>query len=342
MTSKTLLLSLLLITTSRLLSGAGATSFSCSGDDRCHSLIGYIPPKPTTIAALQSLFQINPRRSLLTANSLPISTPPSFSLPSHSPIRIPIPCLCSNATGLSNHRPIYTVRTHDNLNAIARRIFNGFVTIREIADANNISDPDRIEVGRRLWIPLPCSCDEVDGKPVVHYGHVAAEGSDLESIAEEFGTTERVLMRVNGIQDPTSLQAGQILDIPLPVCSSSINTDALDSRLLLPNGSYTLTANNCIFCSCSSSTWQLDCHATQGMSKSTCPVAKCGNLLIGNTSTTSCGVSSCSYSGYINNNANNFTILTNLTTPTTCNRNEKVPLNINMLIMITIIDANNV
>ncbi|KAM0942277.1 hypothetical protein DsansV1_C15g0136561 [Dioscorea sansibarensis] len=55
------------------------------------------------------------------------------------------------------------------------------------------------------------------------------------------------------------------------------------------------------------------------MSKSTCPAAKCGDLLIGNTSTTSCGVSSCAYAGYTNNNANNFTILTNLTTPTTCN-----------------------
>ncbi|KAM0942278.1 putative LysM domain-containing protein [Dioscorea sansibarensis] len=216
MTSKPLFLSLLIITASHLLFGAGTASFSCSGDDRCHSLIGYIPQKPTTISALQTLFQINPRRSLLTANSLPLSTPPSFSLPSHSPIRIPIPCLCSNATGLSNRRPIYTVRPRDDLDAIARRIFNSFVTFREIADANNISDPDRIEVGRRLWIPLPCSCDEVDGKPVVHYGHVAAEGSNLESIAEGFGTTERVLMRVNGIQDPTSLQAGQILDIPLP------------------------------------------------------------------------------------------------------------------------------
>ncbi|KAJ0966895.1 hypothetical protein J5N97_023812 [Dioscorea zingiberensis] len=256
MISRAPLLSLL-ITASHLLAPAAAVTFSCSGGDRCQSFIGYVPTNGTTIAAIQSLFQINPRRSLLAANALPLSTPPSFPLPSGSPIRIPLPCLCSNGTGLSNRRPVYTVRPNDGLDAIARGVFNGFVTYQEIAAANNVSDPNRIEVGQRLWIPLPCSCDEVDGRPVVHYGHVVTKGSNLDSIAEEFGTTEQVLMRVNGIQDPNSLEAGQILDVPLPACTSSISDKAMDSLLLLPNSSYTLTANNCIHCSCSSSTWNL-------------------------------------------------------------------------------------
>lgn len=39
-------------------------------------------------------------------------------------------------------------------------------------------------------------------------------------------------------------------------CSSAISSTAIDRNLLVPNGSYILTANNCIMCGCSSYTWQ--------------------------------------------------------------------------------------
>jgi LysM repeat protein len=66
-----------------------------------------------------------------------------------------------------------------------------------------------------LQIPLPCSCDMVGVDPVVHYGHVVAAGSSITSIATAFGTREDTLMKLNGITDPKSLQAGQVLDVPL-------------------------------------------------------------------------------------------------------------------------------
>jgi hypothetical protein len=39
-------------------------------------------------------------------------------------------------------------------------------------------------------------------------------------------------------------------------CGSAISNTAIDRNLLVPNGSYILTANNCVMCGCSSSTWQ--------------------------------------------------------------------------------------
>ncbi|OAY65437.1 Chitin elicitor-binding protein [Ananas comosus] len=155
-------------------------------------------------------------------------------------------------------------------------------------------------VGDKLWIPLPCSCDPVGGEAVVHLGYSVPHGSTVEGIAEEFGVDNATLMEINGIADPSKLQAEQILDVPLRACSSSIGSNSLDSNLRLANGSYVLTANDCIFCSCSSSSYQLNCDSTN-KSSSECDVPKCpGNLFLGSTSSSGCNVTTCAYTGYTN------------------------------------------
>jgi LysM repeat protein len=123
--------------------------------------------------------------------------------------------LCINNTGLSNKQPIYTVQKDDGLYHIAAEVFSGLVTYQEIAAVNNVTDVNLIEVGQELWIPLPCSCDDVDGVKVVHYGHVVEAGSSLEFIAQEYGTSRNTLMKLNGIANGSSLLAGQVLDVPL-------------------------------------------------------------------------------------------------------------------------------
>ncbi|KAI3947764.1 hypothetical protein MKX01_034429 [Papaver californicum] len=121
---------------------------------------------------------------------------------------------------------MYTVKPGDGLDHIARTIFSLLVTYQEIAAVNNITDPNLIEVGQSLWIPLRCSCDNnVDENQVVHYGHVVPPKVTLEMIANEFGATEKT-------------------------CTSMVSNTSSDYPLLLTNGTYTYTANNCIKCSC--------------------------------------------------------------------------------------------
>ncbi|XP_020683223.1 chitin elicitor-binding protein-like isoform X2 [Dendrobium catenatum] len=286
----------------------------------CQSLIGYIPINRTTYAALKSLFTIKSIRTLFSANDLLPSTRSSTSIPAGSVVRVPIPCSCLAGSGSSSGRPIYVVKAGDGLDSIARNNFGGFVTYQDIAKANNISNPNLIEVGERLLIPMPCSCDPVDGESVVHYAHFVAAGSTVASIAEDFGVSQDVLLRINGIKDPKDLLAGQVLDVPLRACSSSISNSTIDRNLRIPNHSYALTAKNCVLCNCSSTTWQLDCHPTQGISKNSCPVAKCGSLSLGNKSVSACETSICSYAGYTASN-----ILTVLTNQCTCNGSGPTP-----------------
>lgn len=87
--------------------------------------------------------------------------------------------------------------------------------VLEIQAVNNISDANLIIVGKDLWIPLPCSCDEVGGERVVHYGYVVPGGATLDEIAQEYNTTQDTLLALNGLASPKDLLAGAVLDVPL-------------------------------------------------------------------------------------------------------------------------------
>ncbi|KAG6761743.1 hypothetical protein POTOM_034976 [Populus tomentosa] len=230
-----LLLTLLLFST--LPTKSSSQTFKCSSPLTCRSLIDYISPNTTTLSHIKTLFSIKNLRSILGANNLSLSTLPNFTIPAKHPIKIPFTCLCINNTGLSNKQPIYTVQKDDGLYHIAAEVFSGLVTYQEIAAVNNVTDVNLIEVGQKLWIPLPCSCDDVDGVKVVHYGHVVEAGSSLEVIAQEYGTSRNTLMKLNGIANGSSLLAGQVLDVPLqgqyvlPSCAICVNTCAGNQSL---------------------------------------------------------------------------------------------------------------
>ncbi|CAN6218619.1 unnamed protein product [Urochloa humidicola] len=317
------LLPLLLLLAAALCPAAQAARFACNATapraSTCQALISYAPPNGTakaTLAAVRALFQLRSHRGLLAANGLPLTTPPTAPAP--MPLRVRLPCLCSGGAGATFQRPTYKVRAGDTLDAIAKQAFAGLVTYQDIAAANNVSDPNKVAVGQQLWIPVPCSCDPVGGEPVVHLTYVVPAGGSVGAIAQEFGSTEENILAVNKMPDAKGLLAGQVLDVPLRACGSSISNTAIDRNLLVPNGSYILTANNCVMCGCSSSTWQLDCQATQGLSSSFCPAAKCGDMFLGNmSSTSSCESKTCSYAGYTNTTS--FAILANITTSNVCN-----------------------
>ncbi|MFT9483744.1 alpha/beta hydrolase-fold protein, partial [Mycobacteroides abscessus] len=95
----------------------------------------------------------------------------------------------------------YTVVAGDTLSALALRFYGDAELYRLIAAVNGISDPGAIGVGRRLVIP-----------DVTRYTVVA--GDTLSALALRFyGDAElyRLIAAVNGIADPTALDAGRVL-----------------------------------------------------------------------------------------------------------------------------------
>ncbi|KAJ1430492.1 LysM domain [Sesbania bispinosa] len=238
-----------------LTEGQPEAHFKCTVENAtCHGLADYSNPNGTTLRHIQTLFNVKHLPDILGVNNLPINTTGSYSVGPNQAIKVPYPCRCSNQTGLSDRVPVYKIKRGDTLDDIATTVFARLVKYQQIQEANKAKIPDanNITAGDTIWIPLPCSCDEVDGSSVVHYAHVVIAGSTVEGIAQQYGTTQGILLSVNDMTDPKSLQAGQILDVPLKACSSSVRNDSLDSPLLVPNATYVYTANECVKCKCDS------------------------------------------------------------------------------------------
>ncbi|CAM8920655.1 unnamed protein product [Rhodiola kirilowii] len=303
---------------------AGQTgNFTCKSTTTCQSLIDYITPNTTTLSSIQTLFGILNHRTLLGANNFKPSTYPNTTVSPGQRLRIPFPCSCSNGVGRSRGLPIYTVQPDDGLSHIAEDVFSKLVTFQQIADANNITDVNLIQSGQDLYIPLPCSCDDVEGSKVVHYGHMVETGTNLSIIATTYGTNESTLMKLNGISVAANLLANVVLDVPLKACSSSIVNDSLDSDLLLSNGTYVYTANNCVKCKCeAANNYTLQCEASQVNASrwATCPSMQCQasskSVSLGEelSSANACN-QTCAYAGY---NYTNQTILTALVPDASC------------------------
>ncbi|XP_041012378.1 lysM domain-containing GPI-anchored protein 2 [Juglans microcarpa x Juglans regia] len=314
------LLGVLLVTALAATSTA-ETKLKCSkAGATCTALIDYVSPNNTNIAAIQSLFQVKKFRNVLGANNFPTSTPSYRNVTAKEKIRIPFTCLCANGTGVSNRKPVYKVQKGDIMYHIAANVFSGLVSSQQIADVNRLPDASLINPGQELWIPLPCSCDEVNGAKVVHYGMVVDKGNTVEAIAEQYGTTPATLLTLNNMTDPKQLLAGQVLDIPLPACSSNVNSSSLDYPFLqLANGTYVYTAYNCVKCKCdSANNYTLQCEPSglKPTNWTTCPAMQCegaDSLSIGNKTSSGCNQTSCVYSGFTSQ-----AILTSLVTESIC------------------------
>ena len=95
----------------------------------------------------------------------------------------------------------YTVQRGDTLSGIAR--WYG-VSVHALAQANHISNPNRIYAGQTLCIPS-------GGGGGGH--HVVRPGQTLSGIAAYYGTTTSCLAQANGIWNPNLIFVGQVLTI---------------------------------------------------------------------------------------------------------------------------------
>ena len=99
----------------------------------------------------------------------------------------------------------YTVKRGDTLYKIANRYG---ITVNEIAELNNIQNPNLIYVGEQLIIPLNNSINQMQ---TVYY--TVRRGDRLWRIARMYRTTVNNIAKLNGISNPNLIYVGQVLRI---------------------------------------------------------------------------------------------------------------------------------
>ena len=102
---------------------------------------------------------------------------------------------------------IYTVKQGDTLCDIAKK-YN--TTVNMIARFNGIIDTGLLEPDRVLRIPVTLVPET---NP--YYEYTVQHGDTLFSLAEKFNTTVEALAKLNAIENPDEIWAGNILKIPV-------------------------------------------------------------------------------------------------------------------------------
>lgn len=93
----------------------------------------------------------------------------------------------------------YTMKKGDNLSTVAQKYG---VSVSDIIKANNIKNPNKVNVGTKLIIPPKTT------------KYTVQKGDTLTGIAKKYGTTVAALKSTNNIKDTDKLYVGKILTIP--------------------------------------------------------------------------------------------------------------------------------
>lgn len=126
----------------------------------------------------------------------------------------------------------YLVASGDALSLIA---LSFGVSTAELADANNIDDPDQIRIGQKLVVPaseapkadvaatpaapapVPAPAQPVPAPAPQVVTYVVASGDALSLIARDHGVSTEALAEANDIDDAATILVGQKLTIPTAV-----------------------------------------------------------------------------------------------------------------------------
>ena len=162
-----------------------------------------------------------------------------------------------NPTGTSNTETItYTVQRGDTLWAIARRYGT---TSEEIAEINNISNPNLIYSGQQLKIPTNSTTEGEETRGTGDIIYTVQRGDTLSKIAREYNVTVAHIVELNDITNPNLIYPGEKLRItesdvtnlsPIPKNNYSTYTvrrgDTLSgiARRFGVSVNYLVTANN--------------------------------------------------------------------------------------------------
>ncbi|KAG6519559.1 lysM domain-containing GPI-anchored protein LYP6-like [Zingiber officinale] len=278
----------------------------CSGSDSCPALLGYTLYADLKLSEVAALFHVDPL-AVLASNAFDPSFPDVADriLPAGLLLRVPTRCSCADGIRRSLSAR-YRTRPGDTLASIAGSVFGGLATPDQIREANGIPDPAALEVGRTLVVPLPCACFNLSDNflPAIYLSYVVRAGDSVPSIAAMYSTTVTDIMNVNSLGSTAAINPGDVLVIPLPACPSRFSNYASDFGMIVANGTYAITADNCVQCSCGPGNLNLYC--TPASLSVSCSSMQCrsSSLIVGNITTKStgagCNVTSCNYSGFVN------------------------------------------
>ena len=102
-------------------------------------------------------------------------------------------------TTLAMAATTYTMKKGDNLSTVAQKYG---VSVSDIIKANNIKNPNKVNVGTKLIIPPKTK------------KYTVQKGDTLTGIAKKFGTTLAALKEANNIKNDDKLYIGKVLVIP--------------------------------------------------------------------------------------------------------------------------------
>ncbi len=125
---------------------------------------------------------------------------------------VSVPTIPTGPTG-SGVSVDYVVRVGDTLFAIAARFGS---TWRELADLNQLADPDVILPGQHLRVPATGGSTPSSppaNPPGLTSTYTVRSGDSLFAIAQRFDTTWQHLAQVNHLPDPDLIHPGQKLTI---------------------------------------------------------------------------------------------------------------------------------
>ena len=112
----------------------------------------------------------------------------------------------------------YVVKRGDTLSDIARELDT---TVAAIAEANGISNPNRIYVGQELVIPGSNA-------------YIVQPGDTLQKVARKTGTTVAVLAEANGITNPNLLYVGTQLQLMVPTHTFQVDAGSATTHVVQP------------------------------------------------------------------------------------------------------------